>query len=167
MPGFSGTGRGKGVDAESAAPDSRRRPSRSPSDQAGNHGVEGLTPIRQGAGSTAAGDGMMPTDSNEGVAENDINICPLGSLEPVGSDQGSISELLLPQLGSCGRRSRRESQTAGRKIISEVHSPPRFNKELRKMGHKHPAPGFALDLTVLGPDDGKPWAVLSESRTRR
>ena len=75
----------------------------------------------------------------------------------MGSDQDCISELLLDQLGSSGRSYTREAQRAGRKIISEMYSPPRVTKELKKMGHKHLVPGFALDLTVVDPDDGLPW----------
>ena len=78
-------------------------------------------------------------------------------MEPVESDRDFISELLLTQLGSCGRSYRREAQEAGRKIISEMYSPPRVTAELKKMGHKHLVPGFALDLTVMDPDDGMPW----------
>ncbi len=60
-----------------------------------------------------------------GVHESYVNIGFIGSLEPVESDRDFISEMLLAQLGSCGRSYRREAQKAGRKIISEMFSPPR------------------------------------------
>ena len=75
------------------------------------------------------------------------------------SDQDFISELLLNQLGSCGRSYRREAQRAGRKIVSEMYSPPRVTAELRKSKSefRHILPGFAFDLTVSDPADGQPW----------
>jgi hypothetical protein len=65
--------------------------------------------------------------------------------------------LLLQQLGSCGKSYRREAKAAGRRIISEMYSPPRVTAELQRMKHKHLLPGFALDLTVVDPEDGLPW----------
>ena len=114
--------------------------------------VSAPTYARQSAEFAAADD-----DMDQGVAENDVNMDFIGSFEPVESDRDSISELLLTQLGSCARSYRREAQNADRKIISEMYSPPRVTAELKKMGRKHLVLGFALDLTVLDPDDGMPW----------
>ena len=41
-----------------------------------------------------------------------------------------------------------------RNDVSEVYSPPRVIAMAARMGLK---PGFALDLTVVDPDDGRPW----------
>ena len=38
--------------------------------------------------------------------------------------------------------------------VSEVYSPPRVSALAGRMGLQR---GFALDLTVVDPDDGKPW----------
>ena len=38
--------------------------------------------------------------------------------------------------------------------VSEIYSRPRVTAMAARMGLK---PGFALDLTVVYPDDGKPW----------
>ena len=38
-----------------------------------------------------------------------------------------------------------------------MYSPPRVAAELRRTGNKHLLPGFALDLTVVDPEDGLPW----------
>ena len=85
---------------------------------------------------------------------HDMDVGFIGSLEPSAGDQ--ISELLLQQLGPCGKSYRREAKAAGRRIISEMYSPPRVTAELQRMKHKHLLPGFALDLTVVDPDDGLP-----------
>ena len=58
-------------------------------------------------------------DTSENVSE-DVSMGFIGSLEPDESAQDFVSELLLNQLGSCGRSYRREAQKAGRKIISEM-----------------------------------------------
>ena len=36
-------------------------------------------------------------------------------------------------------------------------SPPRITAELKKHPRRHLLPGFALDLTVIDPEDGEPW----------
>ena len=97
----------------------------------------------------------METDDRQEANENDMDMGFLGSLEPSVNDV--ISDLLLQQLGSCGKSYQRERRSAGRRIISEMYSPPRVTEELRKMKHKHLLPGFALDLTVVDPEDGLPW----------
>ena len=38
--------------------------------------------------------------------------------------------------------------------VSEIYSPPRVSALARRMGLRK---GFALDLTVVDPDDGRPW----------
>ncbi len=78
----------------------------------------------------------------------------LGSLEPSFDDE--ISELMLNQMGST-RSYHREGRKAMRRTVSEVYSPPRVTAMLRKMKSKFLAPGFALDLTVVNPEDGRPW----------
>ncbi len=93
---------------------------------------------------------------DEGVPESDVDTGLTGSVELVESDLDFISELLLAHLGLCGRSYRREAQKAGRKLFSEMYSPPRVTAELKKIGHTRLVPGFALDLTVMDPDDGMP-----------
>ena len=41
-----------------------------------------------------------------------------------------------------------------RNDVSEIYSPPRVVAMAARMGLK---PGFALDLTIVDPDDGRPW----------
>ena len=41
-----------------------------------------------------------------------------------------------------------------RNDVSEFYSPPRVTAYASRLGL---SPGFALDLTVIDPDDGKPW----------
>ncbi len=87
--------------------------------------------------------------------EEDIDMGFIGSLEPSFDD--SVSEMMLMQIGSSGKSYQREGRTAMRKMISEIYSPPRVTKMLEQMRNRHVMPGFALDLTVVDPDDGKPW----------
>ena len=68
-----------------------------------------------------------------------------------------MSDLLLQQLGSSGRSYKREKRASCRRIVSEMYSPPRVTAEIRRKGHRHLMPGFALDLTVVDPEDGLPW----------
>ncbi len=88
----------------------------------------------------------------------------IGSLEPAKEDE--ISAILLQQLGSFRKSYQRETRTKlkqmiedmrGRKVVSEIYSPPRITAELKKNQRRHLIPGFALDLTVADPDDGTPW----------
>ena len=105
----------------------------------------------------------MSDDGSEPGHEMDVGF--IGSLEPSASDQ--ISELLLQQLGSCGRGYQREAKAAGRRIISEMYSPPRVTAELQRMKHKHLLPGFALDLTVFDPEDGLPWDFTKSGKREK
>ena len=45
--------------------------------------------------------------------------------------------------------------------VSEIYSPPRLTAMCKSMGLN---PGFALDLTVLDPDDGMPWDFTLKSK---
>ena len=101
-----------------------------PTRRPGNNADDGTTATGQSAEeSIADNDAVM----NAGVHESDVNMGFIGSLEPVESDRDSISEMLLAQLGSCGRSYRREAQKACRKIISEMYPAPRVSAELKKM----------------------------------
>ena len=83
----------------------------------------------------------------------------IGSLEPARDDV--VSSILLQQLGSVGRRYKRESRSAYKKIVSEIYSPPRITREIGHSRGSHLMAGFALDLTVVDPDDGLPWDFTS------
>ncbi len=64
---------------------------------------------------------------------------------------------LIAHLGIDTRSYRREHKRAMRRMVSEVYSPPHVTKVLSK-ARRHPlAPGFALDITCIDPDDGEPW----------
>ena len=100
-------------------------------------------------------------ESNENAEGMDVDTEDamgfIGSLEPSADD--CISELLLQQLGSYGRRYRRETRASCTRIVSEMYSPPRVTAELKrsKKRFRHVLPGFAFDLTVSDPADGQPW----------
>ena len=63
----------------------------------------------------------------------------VGQLEPSFND--SVSELLLTQLGSVGKSFRREARNAGKKIVSEIYSPPRVTDLIRRIKSRHLMPG--------------------------
>ena len=48
--------------------------------------------------------------------------------------------------------------------VSEIYSPPRVSALARRMGLRK---GFALDLTVVGPDDGRPWDFRNSREARQ
>ena len=107
----------------------------------------------------------METDERQANDENAMDMGLLGSLEPSADD--FMSDLLLQQLGSSGRSYRREHRASCRRIVSEMYSPPRVTAELRRMNHKHLLPGFALDLTVVDPDDGLPWDLSKPEKRKK
>ena len=63
----------------------------------------------------------------------------VGQLEPSFND--SVSELLLNQLGSVGKSFRREARNAGKKIVSEIYSPPRVTDLIKEIRSRHLLPG--------------------------
>ncbi len=101
------------------------------------------------------GDGVGHGNAMETDAPEDADMGFVGSLEPQTGDV--ISSILLQQLGSQGRRYKRESRAAYRHLVSEIYSPPRVTAEIKRSRNKHLLPGFAFDLTVVDPDDGQPW----------
>ena len=48
-----------------------------------------------------------------------------------------------------------------------MYSPPRVTAEIIRSKNKHVLLGFALDLTVLDPDDGMPWDFLIASKREK
>ena len=109
-----------------------------------------------GAASAPEVDGHNDDEMDHDDEQNgDMDVGFLGSLEPTAGD--TVSELLLQQLGSSGSSYRREQRGAARRIVSEMYSPPRVTAELKRGRYRHLLPGFALDLTVNDPEDGRPW----------
>ena len=115
---------------------------------------------------TNTNDADMEEDSGQRddhrEAEGDVPMSFIGSLEPAQDDV--ISSILLQQLGSVGRRYKRESRSAYKKIVSEIYSPPRVTREIGRSRGSHLMAGFALDLTVVDPDDGLPWDFTSPAK---
>ena len=64
---------------------------------------------------------------------------------------------MLTQMGVDAGAYRRERRTASRRILAEIYSPPRVTRMLSTMPSSCLAPGFALDITCIDPDDGLPW----------
>ena len=48
--------------------------------------------------------------------------------------------------------------------VAEVYSPPRITKKAEELGMKA---GWALDLTCMDEDDGKPWDFNDEKKRRK
>ena len=48
--------------------------------------------------------------------------------------------------------------------VAEIYSPPRVTKHAPRLGL---LPGFALDLTEVGPTDGKPWDFCDPIKRER
>ena len=69
-----------------------------------------------------------------------------------------VASGLLPQpLLSSGRGCERGSRTACRPLVSEMYSRPRVAAKIKRGRHPHLVPGFAFDLTMVDPEDGRPW----------
>ena len=102
----------------------------------------------------------MSLDEDEG----DTDMGLIGSLQPTKDDV--VAELLIQQLGGSPRFVR-ERRQAGRRLVSEIYSPPRITKEIVEGQWKHVAPGFAFDLTVTDPLDGFPWDFSRASKRSR
>ncbi len=64
---------------------------------------------------------------------------------------------LIAHIGVETKNYQKEHRKAFRKVISEVYSPPRVTKLLSALPPCELAPGFALDLTCIDPQDGQPW----------
>ena len=94
-------------------------------------------------------------DAEDATNEDAMDTGLIGIMEPSADD--FIGELLLQQLGPSGRSYKREQRAACSRIVSEMYSPPIVTAEIKRMKHKHLLPGFALDLTVVDPEDSEPW----------
>lgn len=111
----------------------------------------------------------VPMDDDDGPnaagEAGDVDMGFVGLLRPSCDDL--VAELLIQQINGVGKSYVRERRQACRKIVSEIYSPPRVTKEIQRGRWRHLAPGFALDLTVSDPEDGKPWDFgLSTKRER-
>ena len=102
----------------------------------------------------------MSLDEDEG----DTDMGLIGSLQPTKDDV--VAELLIQQLGGSPRFVCEQRQ-AGRRLVSEIYSPPRITKEIVEGQWKHVAPGFAFDLMVTDPLDGLPWDFSRASKRNR
>ncbi len=71
--------------------------------------------------------------------------------------EDEISTMLLAQLGHFSKSYKRELRTGCRHLVSETWSPPGIAREIKNGRFCHLAPGFALDLAGVHPDDNKPW----------
>ena len=149
------------VSGEPREPPPDELPSETPEGHGGPHGA-----------ATGGGDAdMRGPDADTGA---DINMDfvgsmelhdNLGTLEPALDDE--ISNMLLLQMGSSGRAYRREKASAAKKIVSEIYSPPRMTALMRQLKSRHYMPGYAFDLTMIDPEDGKPWDFsLAHKRER-
>ena len=108
----------------------------------------------------------MESENAQALQDADMSFVGfVGSLEPTRDDE--IAELLLMQLGA-GRSYARERQRAVQRFtVSEVYSLHGITKETREGRWKHLVPGFALDLTVVDPDDVLPWDSSRKSKREK
>ncbi|MBS94029.1 MAG: hypothetical protein CL799_06265 [Chromatiales bacterium] len=94
-----------------------------------------------------------PRDSDDEM----MHVDPLKPKPPRKEEPDDDCLTLIAHLGVDTRSYRREHKRAMRRTVSEVYSPPRVTKVLSKAGRHPLAPGFALDITCIDPDDGEPW----------
>ena len=98
-------------------------------------------------------------------ADDAMSMGFLGSLQPAPDDE--ISLMILRDLGSSKYARPRENRRACRRLLSEIYSPPRVTAELTRTRNQEVLPGFALDLTVIDPDDGLPWDFNSLAKREK
>ena len=115
-------------------------------------------------------DEIIENDVSDGDADMDA-VNEDESEEEVGivheDIEDEISAILLAQMGQSGRSYQRERAKSCRRPVSEIYSPPRGTKELKRSRYRKLAPGFALDLPVVDPDDGKPWDFNVEEKREK
>ena len=76
----------------------------------------------------------------------------------LGNVNDTIATLVLQSLGHVdNRRQFNDLKNGVKNLVSEIYSPPRITLELQRSRFRNLAPGLALDLTVVDPDDGLPW----------
>ena len=94
------------------------------------------------------------------------NACDIrGVMAATPSDfQCEVADVIANQvLSSLGKSHARDKRQAVRRIVSEIYSPPRVTAEITRSRSRHLLPGFAMDLTICDPTDGKPWDFNSEA----
>ncbi len=74
---------------------------------------------------------------------------------------------MLAHIGVETKNYQKEHRKSFRKVISEIYSPPRVTKVLSAMPPSELIPGFALDLTCIDPEDGKPWDFNKKSKRQK
>ena len=129
------------------------------------------------------GDGSAPvaepdqgTGPRDETIDNDIDgeDADMGAVQEEESEEeigivhedleDEVSTILLAQLGQSSKSYRREFRKASKHLVSEIYSPPRITREVKNGRYRNLAPGFALDLTVVDPEDGKPWDFCSKAK---
>ena len=113
--------------------------------------------------------GMEEGDEDEAMEDartegNTPTSAPATAHEDQDDDMASLIQDLqcMEMIGSishsCNTGGRRRDLRRGlRRMVSEIYSPPRVTKMLSAMPNRLLAPGLALDITCIDPDDGKPW----------
>ena len=72
------------------------------------------------------------------------------------SDDAEYMRMIM-MLGASPGPFKRERRTACSRMVSEIYSPPRVTHAISSMPGCGLLPVLALDLTCVGPFDGKPW----------
>ena len=107
----------------------------------------------------------------EGQADDDGDESQGGLEAGHGMDIDGMEEFATFALFNClavdTRSFRRERKTAYRKVLSELYSPPRITEALSHLPNARLIPGYALDLTVMDPADGKPWDFTIPTKRAR
>ena len=93
-------------------------------------------------------------DADMGALQEDESEEEMGIVhEDIGDE---VSTILLAQLGQSSKSYRHEFKKSSKYLVSEIYSPPRITHEVKRGRYRKLAPGFALDLTVVDPEDGRP-----------
>ena len=96
----------------------------------------------------------MGDDEDMGAVQEDIGdeVPASGATDPVENEseeetgivhedvEDEISSMLLAQLGQSGKSYRRELRKSYKHLVSEIYSPPRITKEIRRGRYRNLAP---------------------------
>ena len=87
----------------------------------------------------------MEVDGGQDLSNNDRMLFQIPIM--LNSAESEDFEGLCEAFQSLGHAGNRD-------VVSEIYSPPRVTALAGSVGL---SPGFALDITVIDPEDGQPW----------
>ena len=102
-------------------------------------------------------------DADMGAVQEDESEEEMGIVHEDTEDE--VSTTSVAQSGQSSKSYPRGLKKTSKYFVSEIYSQPRITHEVKRGRYRNLAPGFALHLTIVEPEDGKPW-VFSQKEKR-